>query len=144
MEAANRGASEAGAPTVGYNITLPHEQEPNAYSTPELTFLFHYFAMRKMHFAMRAKALAVFPGGFGTLDEMFELLTLQQTGKMPLCPVVLYDKAYWTKLINFEHLIAEGFIAAKDMELFRFADTPDEAWEALLLMGLQPHAPKAP
>ncbi len=142
MEAANRGASEAGAPTIGFNITLPHEQEPNAYSTPELTFLFHYFAMRKMHFAMHAKALVVFPGGFGTLDEMFEILTLQQTGKMPPCPVLLYDKAYWTKLINFQHLVDEGFIAPKDFSLFRFADTPEAAWQALIEAGLQLHLPR--
>ncbi len=142
MEAANRGASEAGAPTIGFNVTLPHEQEPNAYSTPDLTFLFHYFAMRKMHFAMHAKALVVFPGGFGTLDEMFEILTLQQTGKMPVCPVVLYDRTYWTKLINFEHLIAEGFIKADDLSLFRFADSPEDGWEALLAMGLQVHVPR--
>jgi uncharacterized protein (TIGR00730 family) len=137
MEAANRGASEAGALTAGFNITLPHEQEPNAYSTPGLTFRFHYFAMRKMHLAMRAKALVVFPGGFGTLDETFEILTLQQTGKMARCPVVLFDKAFWSKLIDFEHLAAEGFIKPSDLEMFRFADTPEEAWQHLLELGLQ-------
>jgi uncharacterized protein (TIGR00730 family) len=137
MEAANRGATEAGALSVGFNITLPHEQEPNAYSTPGLTFLFHYFAMRKMHLAMRAKALVVFPGGFGTLDEAFEILTLQQTGKMERCPVVLFDKAFWSRLIDFEHLIAEGFIKPGDLEMFRFADTPEEAWQHLLELGLE-------
>ncbi len=137
MEAANRGASEAGALTAGFNITLPHEQEPNAYSTPGLTFRFHYFAMRKMHLAMRAKALVVFPGGFGTLDETFEILTLQQTGKMERCPVVLFDKAFWSKLIDFEHLAAEGFIKPGDLEMFRFADTSEEAWQHLLELGLQ-------
>ena len=103
MEAANRGAHDAGAPSIGYNITLPREQEPNPYSTPDLTFRFHYFAMRKMHFAMRAAALVVFPGGFGTLDELFEILTLRQTGKMtkPL-PVILYDSKFWNTAINFE------------------------------------------
>jgi uncharacterized protein (TIGR00730 family) len=103
MEAANRGAYDASAPSIGYNITLPHEQEPNGYSTPDLTFRFHYFAMRKMHFAMRAAALVVFPGGFGTMDELFELLTLRQTGKMtkPL-PVVLYDSKFWQRTVNFK------------------------------------------
>ncbi len=102
MEAANRGASDAGAPSIGFNITLPLEQEPNAYSTPDLTFRFHYFAMRKMHFAMRAAALVVFPGGFGTLDELFEILTLRQTGKMDdALPVVLYDSKFWNAAINF-------------------------------------------
>ncbi len=106
MEAANRGATDAGAPSIGYNITLPHEQEPNAYSTPELTFRFHYFAMRKMHFAMRADALVVFPGGFGTLDELFEILTLRQTGKMDdALPIVLYDSIFWSKTINFRRFV---------------------------------------
>src|SRR5215468_9337780 len=107
MEAANRGAMEAGAPTIGFNIGLPHEQEPNAFSTPELTFQFHYFAVRKFHFAMRANALVVFPGGFGTLDELFELLTLMQTVKMPRIPVVLVDEHYWARVINFATLVEE-------------------------------------
>ncbi len=129
MEAANRGATEAGAPSIGFNITLPHEQEPNGWSTPELTFSFHYFAMRKMHLAMRAVGLVVFPGGFGTFDELFEILTLRQTGKMPApCPVVLFDRAYWTGLINFDVLIDNGFIAADDLKLFSFAETAEEAW----------------
>jgi uncharacterized protein (TIGR00730 family) len=137
MEAANRGAYDAKAKSIGYNITLPMEQEPNPYSTPELTFRFHYFAMRKMHFAMRAAALVVFPGGFGTLDELFELLTLRQTGKMtkPL-PVVLFDRNFWTKAINFKHFAVEKLINPKDLDLFSFADTPEEAWQALVDKGL--------
>lgn len=137
MEAANRGAYDADAKSIGYNITLPMEQEPNPFSTPELTFRFHYFAMRKMHFAMRAAALVVFPGGFGTLDELFELLTLRQTGKMtkPL-PVVLFDKKFWTSAINFEHFAKEKLINPKDLNLFSFADTAEQAWEALVAKGL--------
>jgi uncharacterized protein (TIGR00730 family) len=131
MEAANRGATEAGAPSIGFNITLPHEQEPNAWSTPELTFKFHYFAMRKMHLAMRAKALVVFPGGFGTLDEMFEILTLRQTGKMPPCTILLFDRAFWGRVVNLEALAAEGFIRADDLKLFSFADTVEEAWAVI-------------
>jgi uncharacterized protein (TIGR00730 family) len=138
MEAANRGAADAGAPSVGFNITLPHEQQPNAYSTPELTFRFHYFAMRKMHLAMRANALVIFPGGFGTLDELFEILTLRQTGKAPPIPVVLFDEAYWRAVINFELLVAEGMITPADMQLFRFAETAEAIWDALLACGLKP------
>ena len=109
MEAANRGAYDAGAPSIGFNITLPMEQEPNAYSTPDLTFRFHYFAMRKMHFAIRASALVVFPGGFGTMDELFEILTLRQTGKMDdELPVVLYDSKFWKGLINFPAIRRRG------------------------------------
>ena len=138
MEAANRGARDAGAPSIGYNIGLPHEQEPNAYSTPELTFRFHYFAMRKMHFAMRATALVVFPGGFGTLDELFEILTLRQTGKMDeALPIVLYDSIFWRKTINFARFVEEGLCAATDLDLFGFADTPEEAWSELLARGLK-------
>jgi uncharacterized protein (TIGR00730 family) len=138
MEAANRGAYEAGARSIGYNITLPMEQEPNPYSTPELTFNFHYFAMRKMHFAMRAAALVVFPGGFGTMDELFELLTLRQTGKMTKSlPVVLFDKKFWTSVFNFEHLAKEKLINPADLNLFAFADTPEEAWSALVQRGLE-------
>jgi uncharacterized protein (TIGR00730 family) len=136
MEAANRGASEAGAPSIGFNITLPHEQEPNAYSTPELTFNFHYFAMRKMHLAMRAAALVVFPGGYGTLDELFELLTLRQTGKMHPIPIVLYDGGYWRDLIRFETMAEHGLIAPADLEMFATADDPDAAFEALVRLGL--------
>ena len=106
MEAANRGASEVGAPSIGFNIKLPHEQAPNPYSTPELTFQFHYFAMRKMHLAMRATALVVFPGGFGTLDELFEILTLRQTGKMPPMPIVCFDRDFWDRVVDFDELVA--------------------------------------
>ncbi|WP_293902948.1 TIGR00730 family Rossman fold protein [Phenylobacterium sp.] len=139
MEAANRGAQDAGAPSIGLNITLPHEQYPNAYSTPELTFRFHYFAMRKMHFAMRANALVVFPGGFGTLDELFEILTLRQTDKSPPIPIVLFDEGYWRGIVNFEALIAAGMIAETDMKLFRFAETPEAVWQCLVDGGLQSH-----
>lgn len=137
MEAANRGASEAGAPSVGFNIRLPFEQAPNAYSTPDLTFLFHYFAMRKMHLAMRAAALVVFPGGFGTLDELFEVLTLRQTGKAPAVPIVLFDGGYWRKIINFEALVEEGMIRREDLDLFDFAETAEEAWDCLIRRGLK-------
>lgn len=142
MEAANRGATDAGAPSIGFNITLPMEQQPNAYSTPDLTFRFHYFAMRKMHLAMRANALAVFPGGFGTLDELFELLTLQQTGKAPAMPVVLFDRAFWRSIVNFDALVEAGMVAAGDLALFDIVDTAEEAWAALLRRGLTAHTSK--
>jgi uncharacterized protein (TIGR00730 family) len=141
MEAANRGACDAGAPSIGFNITLPHEQEPNAYSTPELTFRFHYFAMRKMHLALRAHALVVFPGGFGTLDELFELLTLRQTAKAPVLPIVLFDQAYWTRLINFDHLLEHGMINPVDLELFKYAESAEEIWEILVANGLETFQP---
>jgi uncharacterized protein (TIGR00730 family) len=141
MEAANRGAFDAGAPSIGFNISLPHEQLPNPYSTPELTFRFHYFAMRKMHFAMRANALVVFPGGFGTFDELFEILTLEQTRKAPPVPVVLLDRSYWQRVINFDALIEEGAIGADDLELFSFVDTAEEAWTELVRRGLKAHTP---
>jgi uncharacterized protein (TIGR00730 family) len=137
MEAANRGARDVGAPSVGFNISLPREQQPNGYTTPELTFRFHYFAMRKMHFAMRASALAVFPGGFGTIDELFEVLTLVQTGKAPKLPIVLVDKAYWTRIIDFDALKEAGMVGAADIDLLRFADTGVEAWRVLKEMGLR-------
>ena len=136
MEAANRGAFEAGAPSIGFNIRLPHEQEPNAYSTPELTFQFHYFAMRKMHMAMRANALVVFPGGFGTMDELFEILTLVQTKKMRAVPIVLFEEAYWRKVLSLESFLEEGMVSADELTLFEFADTPEAAWEALVRRGL--------
>jgi len=139
MEAANRGAVDVGAPSIGLNITLPHEQEPNAWSTPELTFRFHYFAIRKMHLAMRANALVVFPGGFGTLDELFEVLTLRQTDKSPPIPIVLFDEGYWRSVINFEALIAAGMVAASDMDLFKFAETAEEVWTCLAASGLRTH-----
>jgi uncharacterized protein (TIGR00730 family) len=140
MEAANRGAHEADAPSIGFNIRLPHEQLPNAYTTPELTFRFHYFAMRKMHLAMRANALVIFPGGFGTMDELFELLTLQQTNKAPDLPIVLFGSEYWRKLINFEMLIEEGMISQQDLDLFEFADTAEQTWEILTRRGLRAHS----
>ncbi len=137
MEAANRGAFETGAPSIGFNITLPMEQEPNAYTTPELTFRFHYFGMRKMHLAMRANALVVFPGGFGTLDELFEILTLVQTRKAPAIPIVLFGRRYWQRIINFEALIEEDMIRSEDLALLEFADTADDAWDALVKRGLK-------
>jgi len=136
MEAANRGAADAGAPTIGFNISLPREQTPNPFTTPALTFRFHYFAMRKMHLAMRSNALVVFPGGFGTLDELFEILTLRQTGKARGIPVVLFDEAYWRSIINFEALIAHGMIDKADLSLFRFAETAEDAWSALCAEGI--------
>ncbi|WP_191060121.1 LOG family protein [Geminicoccus harenae] len=128
MEAANRGASEAGVKTAGLNIVLPHEQAPNPYLTPELSFQFYYFALRKMHFLMRARALVAFPGGFGTLDELFETLCLIQTGKSRRMPVLLYDSSFWTRLINFEMLVEEGMISPDDLDLFQFVDDADEAF----------------
>ncbi len=136
MEAANRGAHDVGAPSIGFNITLPAEQRPNPYTTPELSFRFHYFAMRKMHLAMRAHALVVFPGGFGTLDELFEVLTLTQTRKAPPVPVVLYDTAYWRRLIDFDFLLEQDMIAPADVSLFRLVDSAEQAWEALVAGGL--------
>jgi len=142
MEAANRGASEAEAPSIGFNITLPIEQRPNPYTTPELTFRFHYFAMRKMHLAMRANALAIFPGGFGTMDELFEILTLRQTQKSPPIPIVLYDKAYWQRVINFEALAAEQMIDRNELELFDYAESAEELWQTLIRRGLRAHTPE--
>jgi uncharacterized protein (TIGR00730 family) len=136
MEAANRGASDTGAPSIGFNIQLPHEQEPNAYSTPDLTFQFHYFAMRKMHLAMRANALVVFPGGFGTFDELFELLTLVTTGKMRKVPIVCFDRGYWERVVSFKALAEEGMISPDELGVFSYADDAEEAWAALLQGGL--------
>jgi uncharacterized protein (TIGR00730 family) len=136
MEAANRGASDAGAPSIGFNITLPTEQQPNPYSTPELTFRFHYFAMRKMHLAMRAAALIVFPGGYGTLDELFEVLTLQQTRKAPPIPTVLVDEDYWRGAINFDWFTEHGMVNPEDFSLFRFAKDAEEAWHQLETRGV--------
>ena len=146
MEAANRGAAEAGAPSIGFNIGLPREQEPNGYSTPDLTFLFHYFAVRKLHFAMRANALVVFPGGFGTLDELFEVLTLVQTSKMRRVPIVLVSRSYWSSVINFERLVQEGTVDRADLALFSYADDAEGAWEELVRLGLQsgPRTPGLP
>jgi uncharacterized protein (TIGR00730 family) len=131
MEAGNRGASEAGGPSIGLNIVLPHEQEPNAYITPRLCFQFHYFALRKMHFLMRSAGLVCFPGGFGTLDEMFEVLTLTQTGKVRKRPIVLVGKEFWSKLVNFDWLVETGMIAADDLKLFHLVETAEEAWAVL-------------
>lgn len=131
MEAANRGAQELGAANVGLNIALPHEQQANPYVTPSLSFKFHYFALRKMHFMMRAKALVAFPGGFGTLDELFEVLTLVQTKKAKPVPIVLFGTDYWRRLINFEVLVEEGTISAQDLKLFHYTDDPQEAWELI-------------
>lgn len=136
MEAANRGAHDAGAPSIGYNITLPMEQEPNAFSTPDLTFRFHYFAMRKMHFAMRANALVVFPGGLGTMDELFEILALRQTGKSPPVPIVLYDEKFWREVINFDAMVKHGVISKPDESLYAYAETPEEAWQHLVDGGV--------
>lgn len=131
MEAANRGAFEAGAPSIGFNITLPMEQEPNAYTTPDLTFRFHYFGMRKMHLAMRANALVVFPGGFGTLDELFETMTLIQTGKSRRRPILMFGREFWTRLINFDWLVETGMISPGDEKLFHFVESAEEAWALL-------------
>ncbi|MDZ4722632.1 MAG: TIGR00730 family Rossman fold protein [candidate division Zixibacteria bacterium] len=129
MEAANRGAYDVGAKSIGLNITLPLEQEPNAYISPELCLQFHYFAIRKMHFLLRSKALVAFPGGYGTLDELFEALTLVQTGKVLPLPIVLFGEKYWRGLINFQHLVDEGTIAEADLNLFVYADKAEVAWE---------------
>lgn len=131
MEAANRGAHDVGAPTIGLNIVLPHEQSGNRFISPTLSFKFHYFALRKMHFMMRAKALVAFPGGFGTLDELFEVLTLVQTRKAKPVPIVLFGVDYWKRLINFDLLVEEGTISAKDLELFHMTDDPYEAWSVI-------------
>ena len=128
MEAANRGAHDVGAPTIGLNIVLPHEEVPNPYVTPGLSFQFHYFALRKMHFLLRARAVAVFPGGFGTFDEMFELLTLVQTGKIKPMPILLYGGDFWRKVVNFEALADEGVIAHRDLALFHIVETAAEGW----------------
>lgn len=131
MEAANRGAHEAGMPSIGMNIVLPHEQFPNEYITQDLNFLFHYFAIRKMHLLMRAKGLIVFPGGFGTMDELFETLTLIQTGKIEPIPVLLFGRSFWERVVNFDALVEEGTISEKDLNLFTFVETADEAWELI-------------
>jgi uncharacterized protein (TIGR00730 family) len=141
MEAANRGADDAGAPSIGFNIVLPIDQGPNGYSTPNLTFRFHYFAIRKMHFAMRANALAIFPGGFGTMDELFEILTLKQTRKSGLMPIILFSRSYWRKAVNFEALADLGMIDRDEFELFDIVDTAEEAWDVMVKRGLSAHTP---
>ncbi len=137
MEAGNRGADEAGGQSIGLNIVLPHEQAPNQYVTPDLSFNFHYFAIRKMHFLMRAKAICIFPGGFGTLDEMFESLTLIQTGRMKRVPFLLFGRAFWEKVINWQMLAEAGTIAASDLDLFAYVETAEQA---LAVMDAWPHA----
>ncbi len=132
MEAANRGAADVGGKSMGLNIVLPGEQKPNPYITPELCFQFHYFAIRKMHFLMRAAALVAFPGGFGTMDELFEALTLIQTKKVRRIPVILFGKDYWNKLINFEMLVEEGVITQSDRNLIQYAETAEQAWHLIL------------
>ena len=131
MEAGNRGAHETGGKSIGLNIVLPHEQAPNPYITPELCFQFHYFGLRKMHFLMRSVALVCFPGGFGTLDELFEIMTLIQTGKCRQRPILLFGREFWTRLINFELLVDTGMISPSDVDLFHFVETADEAWNHL-------------
>jgi uncharacterized protein (TIGR00730 family) len=131
MEAGNRGAHDVEAKSIGLNINLPAEQWPNRYVTPELCFRFHYFAMRKMHFLLRAKALVAFPGGFGTLDEMFDALTLRQTSRMQEIPVILFGREYWERVIDFQFLVDEGAIHDEHLHLFQYADTPQAAWEAI-------------
>ncbi|MBA3511053.1 LOG family protein [Sphingomonas sp.] len=129
MEAANRGAVDEGRETIGFNIVLPHEQLPNRYVTPELSFQFHYFALRKMHFLLRARAVAVFPGGFGTFDEMFELLTLIQTGKVRPLPILLFGREFWSKVVDFQALVDEGVIAPHDLDIFHWCEDAGEAWD---------------
>jgi hypothetical protein len=131
MEAANRGAQEMGVPTIGLNIALPHEQGSNPYVTPSLSFKFHYFALRKMHFMMRAKALVAFPGGFGTLDELFEVITLVQTRKAKPVPIILFGSSYWKRLLNLDVLIEEGAISPEDLKLIEYVDEPQAAWDAI-------------
>ena len=132
MEAANRGAYDVSAKSIGLNITLPAEQAPNPYITPELCFQFHYFALRKMHFLLRAKALVVFPGGFGTLDELFDALTLRQTGRMQEIPIILFSKQYWDQVIDFQFLADEGVVADEHLDLLDYAETPEEAWDIIV------------
>ena len=131
MEAGNRGAADAGGKSISLNIVLPHEQAPNSYATPELCFNFHYFAIRKMHFLMRAKAIAIFPGGFGTMDELFETLTLVQTERMEPMPIILFGREFWQRIINWEALAEAGTISAEDLDLITFVETAEEAWAVL-------------
>ena len=131
MEAANRGAFDVGAKSVGFNIDLPHEQEPNPYITPDLCFRFHYFAIRKFHFILRAKALVVFPGGFGTLDELFDTLCLRQTRRMQAIPIILYSRDYWESILDFSKMADEGVVDDEDLKLISFAESPEEAWKII-------------
>ena len=131
MEAANRGAVDEGVESIGLNIVLPHEQMPNPYVTPSLSFQFHYFALRKMHFLLRARAVAIFPGGYGTFDEGFELLTLVQTGKVKPLPILFFGREYWERVVNFDALVDEGVISPADLDLFTYCDTAEEAWACI-------------
>ena len=143
MEAANRGAAEVDKKSIGLNITLPMEQEPNSYITPDLCFQFHYFALRKMHFLLRAKGLVAFPGGFGTMDELFEALTLLQTRKIKPLPIILVGQDYWEGVLHFQNFVDEGTIDAEDLSLFAFAETAEEIWETICRFhGLDPEHPK--
>ncbi len=144
MEAGNRGAMDAGGKSIGLSIVLPHEQAPNKYVTPDLSFNFHYFAIRKMHFLMRARAICIFPGGFGTMDEMFETLTLIQTGRMQRVPFLLFGRTFWEKVINWEALADAGTISDEDLDLFRFVDTGAEAMELIENWGSAPPRDRMP
>ena len=142
MEAANRGAWEEGTESIGLNIVLPHEQLPNRYVTPDLSFQFHYFALRKMHFLLRARAVAVFPGGYGTFDEMFELLTLVQTGKVRPLPILLFGREYWDRVVNFDAMVEEGVIAPHDLDLIHWSEEAAEAWEFITSFYAEHPAPQ--
>ena len=142
MEAANRGAADVGADTIGLNIVLPHEQLPNPYVTPDLSFQFHYFALRKMHFLLRARAVAVFPGGYGTFDEMFELLTLIQTGKVRPLPILLFGRDYWNKVVNFQAMVDEGVISPHDLDLIHWSEDAQEAWDFVMRFYAEHPAPQ--
>src|SRR3954451_14204616 len=142
MEAANRGAADVGADTIGLNIVLPHEQLPNRYVTPDLSFQFHYFALRKMHFLLRARAVAVFPGGYGTFDELFELLTLIQTGKVRPLPILLFGRDYWNKVVNFQAMVDEGVISPHDLDLIHWSEDAAEAWEYVMAYYAENPAPE--
>ena len=145
MEAANRGAHDVGAESIGLNIVLPHEQAPNPYITPALCFRFHYFAVRKLHLMLRAQAMVFFPGGFGTMDELFEALTLIQTGKAEPMPLLLFDESYWRRVINFEAMAEDGVIARSDLDLVRYVESAEEAWriirEHYRLPAIERHPP---
>jgi uncharacterized protein (TIGR00730 family) len=142
MEAANRGAADVGAETIALNIVLPHEQLPNPYVTPDLSFQFHYFALRKMHFLLRARAVAVFPGGYGTFDEMFELLTLIQTGKVRPLPIILFGRDYWNKVVNFQAMVDEGVISPHDLDLIHWSEEAAEAWDYVMNFYAEHPAPQ--
>src|SRR3954466_4298742 len=142
MEAANRGAADAGAESIGLNIVLPHEQLPNRYVTPDLSFQFHYFALRKMHFLLHARAVAVFPGGYGTFDELFELLTLIQTGKVRPLPILLFGRDFWNKVVNFDAMVDEGVISPHDLDLLHWSEDAAEAWDYVMRFYAEHPAPQ--